>query len=123
MSPLMLKLRIFSQNWGSNMLRLAEGMLIAMESIETEPQVNADERRLIISAHRKGRKDREALQHSLHFYIEKHTRHRTRMTRIGRIFADNRIRGHPRHPRNLCSISLMEGKSGASSLDAGLGDR
>ena len=32
------------------MLRLAEGMLIAMESIETEPQVNADERRLIASS-------------------------------------------------------------------------
>ena len=53
MLPLMRKLRIFLQNWGSNMLRLAEGMLIAMESIETEPQINADERRLITSAHRK----------------------------------------------------------------------
>ena len=28
------------------MRRLEEGMLIAMESIETEPQINADERRL-----------------------------------------------------------------------------
>ena len=63
MSPLMLKLRIFLQNWGSNMHRLTEDdipldeqMILGIEvmvSIETEPQINADERRLITSAHRK----------------------------------------------------------------------
>ncbi|GFO98239.1 hypothetical protein ig2599ANME_2462 [groundwater metagenome] len=26
------------------------------------------------------------------------------MTRIGRIYTDNHIRAHPRHPRNPCSI-------------------
>ncbi len=104
------------------MLRLAESALIAKKYIEKEPQMNADERRLITSAHRKGRKDRKAQQQSLHSFIEKHPRYRTRITRIGRIFTDNHIRGHPRHPRNLCSISLMEGKFGASFIDAGLGD-
>ena len=82
-----------------------------MGFIETEPQINADERRLITSGYRKGRKDRKAQQQSLNFCMEKHLRNRTRMTRIARIFADNRIRGHPRHPRNLCSIKLaLEGK-------------
>ena len=47
MSPLMLKLRIFSQNWDSNMGKLAESVLIAMDSIEMEPQINTDERRLV----------------------------------------------------------------------------
>jgi hypothetical protein len=80
-------------------------MLISMGFIETEPQINADERRLIISDHRK---DRKAQQHSLNFCMEKHSRNRTRMTRRARIFADNRIRGHP---RNLCSITFaLEGK-------------
>ncbi len=32
---------------------------------------------------------------------------RTRMPRIRRIFTDNCIRGHPCHPCNLCSISLL----------------
>ncbi len=115
-------------------------MLVAMESIEMEPQIMAprvtpmegvstyalrgigvrgvekpqgfgiDERRLITSAHRK---DRKAQQQSLNFCMEKHLRNRTRMTRIARIFADNRIRGHPRHPRNPCSITFaLEGKRG-----------
>ena len=79
-----------------------------MESIEMEPQINADERRLITSAHRKGRK---AQQQSLHFYVDKHPRHRKRMTRIGRIYTDTLIRGHPCHPHNPCSIKFgQEGK-------------
>jgi len=64
---------------------------------EMEPQINADERRLIKSGHCK---DRKAQQHHLHFYIEKHPLNRTRMTRID---TDNLIRGHPRNP---CSITF-----------------
>ncbi len=98
-------------------------MSIAMESIEMEPQMNADERRLISSAHRKGRNDLKASQQSLHFCIKKHPRNSTRMTRIAQIFMDNRFRRHPRHPRNPCSIGFaLESKSGAVVLDAGLGD-
>ena len=87
-------------------------MTVAMESIEMEPQMNADERRLITSAHRKGRKDRKAQPHSLHIFIDKHPRYRTRMTLIGRIFTDNLIRGYQCHPRNPCSITFsMESKN------------
>jgi len=95
-------------------------MLVVMGFGEKEPQMNADERRLISSAHRKGRNDLKASQQSLHFCIKKHPRN---STRIARIFTDNRIRGHPRHPRNPCSIGFaLESKSGAIVLDAGLGD-
>ncbi len=98
-------------------------MLIIMDSIETEPQINADERRLITSAHYKRQKNHKAQQQSLHFYTDKHPRNRTRMTRIRRIFTDTLIRGHPCHPCNPCSISLSKDKNGAGFLDAGLGDR
>jgi hypothetical protein len=87
-------------------------MTVAMESIEMEPQMNADERRLITSAHRKGRKDSKAQPHYLHIFIDKHPRYRTRMTRIGRIFTDNLISGYQCHPRNPCSITFTtEGKN------------
>ncbi|HLB71316.1 MAG TPA: hypothetical protein VJJ51_09765 [Candidatus Methanoperedens sp.] len=71
-----------------------------------EPQINADERRLITSAHRKGREERKVPQQYLHFCIGEHLRNSTRMTRIGRIYTDNSIREHPRHPRNPCSITF-----------------
>ena len=61
-------------------------MMIAMECKEKEPQMNADERRFVTSAHRK------AQQHYLHFNINSHPQNRTRMTRIGRICTDNLIR-------------------------------
>ena len=47
-------------------------MLIAMGFIETEPQINADERRLITSGYRKGRKDRKAQQQFVFHYICPH---------------------------------------------------
>ncbi len=83
-----------------------------MESIETEPQMNADERRLIASAIRIGREKRDVQRQQLDFFIKKHQLRRTRMTRIGRIFTDNFILGHLCHPRNPCSIRFgPEGKS------------
>jgi len=85
---------------------------VVMEPIEMEPRMNADERRLITSAQRKGRKDRKAQRQSLLFCMGKHPRYRTRMTLIGRIYTDNLIRAHPCHPRNPCSIEhALEGKN------------
>ncbi len=57
-----------------------------------EPQINADERRLITSAHRNGRKDRKAQRQYFNFCMEKHPQNRTRMTWIARIFTDTLIR-------------------------------
>ncbi len=58
---------------------------------------------IIASAHCKGREERKTQQHkSLSKY--KIIRPGTRMTRIKRIFTDNPIRTHPRHPCNPCSI-------------------
>jgi len=58
----------------------------------SKPQMNADERRLIVSGHRKGREERKAQQQkSLHKGIEIIPRRRTRMIRIGRIFTDDLI--------------------------------
>ncbi len=77
-------------------------MMIAMECKEKEPQMNADERRFVTSAHRK---DRKAQRHLLNFCMVKHPKNGMR---IARFFADNRIRVHPRHP---CSITFaLEGK-------------
>ncbi len=70
---------------------------------EQEPQMNADERRLIALLRHKGR---EAANQYSYFFIEKHPRNRTRMTLIRRIFTDDSIRAHPRHPRNPRSITF-----------------
>ena len=74
-----------------------------------EPQMNADERRLIASAHRKGREEQKAEPHKS-LSINKIIRPGTRMTRIKRIFTDNPIRAHPRHPCNPCSIVFKPDK-------------
>ncbi len=52
---------------------------------QKKPQINADERRIIITTHRK---ERKVEQDPLNFCNEKHPRNRTRMTRIARIFTD-----------------------------------
>ncbi|MBU4221681.1 MAG: hypothetical protein KKA10_08685 [Euryarchaeota archaeon] len=97
---------------GEDNITLDEQMILGIEvmvSIETEPQINADERRLITSAIRIGREKRDVQRQQLDFFIKKH---QLRRTWIGRIFTDNLIRGHPRHPRNPCSITFsLEGKS------------
>lgn len=51
-------------------------MMIAMECKEKEPQMNADERRFVMSAHRK---DRKAQRHLLNFCMVKHPQNGTRI--------------------------------------------
>ena len=80
---------------------------LSSDFIESEkynkPQMNADERRLIVSVHRKGREERKAQQHKC-FYKYKIIRPGTRMTRIGRISTDNGICAYPCNPCHPCAI-------------------